>query len=227
MNSAYWRLPLRFFLVLPILCLTLGCPVAKKETKKEKEVPDAEAQAQKEKEILELFKDKEPSDLPAIFFEKGVQTKDDPVGRFVLLRLARDKAAEACEPKRAYDAVDELAKSFDDVDALEMKKDVIVKLSKAAKYPDEFFDLTNDAIKLIDQAAIEDFDAKKYKDNVRERMMEQIERKVKGKEITEEPEEAPKTRVLDLMQALKQSLDSAPAEEKEKPAKRRKVAGKR
>src|SRR5882672_2331514 len=83
------------------------------------------------------------------------------------------------------------------------------------------------AIKLIDQAAIEDFDAKKYKDNVRERMMEQIERKVKGKEITEEPEAAPKTRVLDLMQALKQSLDSAPAEEKEKPAKRRKVAGKR
>ena len=121
MNSAYWRLLRRSFLVLPILCLTLGCPLAKKETKKEKEVPDAEAQAQKEKEILELFKDKEPSDLPAIFFEKGVQTKDDPVGRFVLLRLARDKAAEACEPKRAYDAVDELAKSFDDVDALEMK----------------------------------------------------------------------------------------------------------
>ena len=30
-----------------------------------------------------------------------------------------------------------------------------------------------------------------------------------------------------LMQALKQSLESAPAEEKEKPAKRRKVAGKR
>ena len=41
------------------------------------------------------------------------------------------------------------------------------------------------------------------------------------------PEEAPKTRVLDLMQALKQSLEGAPAEEKEKPAKRRKVAGKR
>jgi len=37
------------------------------------------------------------------------------------------------------------------------------------------------AIKLIDQAAIEDFDAKKYKDNVRERMMEQIERKSKAR----------------------------------------------
>ena len=84
------------------------------------------------------------------------------------------------------------------------------------------------AVKLIDQAATEDFQPKKYKDNVRERMQEQIERKVEGKQITEEPEEAPKTKVLDLMQALKQSLAEGPAaNEKEKPAKRRKVAGKR
>src|SRR5213083_997204 len=87
------------------------------------------------------------------------------------------------------------------------------------------------AIKLIDQAAIEAFDAKKYKDNVRDRMMEQIERKVEGKQITEEPEEAPKAKVLDLMAALRQSLagggPAAAAEEKEKPVKRRKVAGKR
>ena len=81
------------------------------------------------------------------------------------------------------------------------------------------------AIKLIDQAATEEFHPEKYKDNVRARMLEQIERKVEGKEIVEEPEEAPKARVLDLMQALKQSLGAAPAEEK--PAKRRKVAGKR
>jgi len=81
------------------------------------------------------------------------------------------------------------------------------------------------AIKLIDQAATEEFHPEKYKDNVRARMLEQIERKVEGKQIVEEPEEAPKARVLDLMQALKQSLGAAPAEEK--PAKRRKVAGKR
>jgi DNA end-binding protein Ku len=84
------------------------------------------------------------------------------------------------------------------------------------------------AVKLIEQAATEEFQPEKYKDNVRERMMEQIERKVEGKQIIEEPEEAPKTKVLDLMQALRQSLETAPAaEEKEKPARRRKVAGKR
>ena len=83
------------------------------------------------------------------------------------------------------------------------------------------------AVKLIDQAATDEFHPEKYKDHVRDRIMEQIERKVEGKQITEEPEEAPKTKVLDLMQALRQSLEGAPAEEKEKPAKRRKVAGKR
>jgi DNA end-binding protein Ku len=87
------------------------------------------------------------------------------------------------------------------------------------------------AIKVIDQGATDEFHPEKYHDTVRERMMEQIERKVEGKQITEEPEEAPKTRVLDLMQALKQSLGGAAASEKReskatsKPAKRKKVAG--
>src|SRR5881394_2317819 len=84
------------------------------------------------------------------------------------------------------------------------------------------------AIKLIDQAATEEFQPEKYKDNVRERMQEQIERKVEGKQITEEPEEAPKARVLDLMQALKQSLEGQkekPEAKPARPAKRRKVAG--
>ncbi len=86
------------------------------------------------------------------------------------------------------------------------------------------------AIKLIDQAATEEFHPEKYKDNVRERMQEQIERKVEGKQITEEPEEAPKARVLDLMQALRQSLEGEKAEKADaksaaKAPKRRKVAG--
>ena len=81
------------------------------------------------------------------------------------------------------------------------------------------------AIKLIDQAATEAFQPEKYKDNVRERMQEQIERKVEGKQITEEPEEAPKAKVLDLMQALKQSLEGTEAKAAAKPSKRRKVMG--
>ena len=62
------------------------------------------------------------------------------------------------------------------------------------------------AVQLIEQAATETFKADKYEDTVKQRILEQIQRKVDGKEIIEEPTEAPKTQIIDLMEALKQSL---------------------
>jgi DNA end-binding protein Ku len=62
------------------------------------------------------------------------------------------------------------------------------------------------AIKFIDQGTSEEFRPQEYKDNVRRRILDQIQQKVEGKEITEEPTEAPKTQILDLMEALKASL---------------------
>ena len=80
------------------------------------------------------------------------------------------------------------------------------------------------AVQLIQQQAGGQFEPEKYEDEVKKRILEQIERKVEGKEITEEPEEAPKTKVIDLMQALKASLKEGGGKEERKPAKR-KVAG--
>lgn len=84
------------------------------------------------------------------------------------------------------------------------------------------------AVQLIQQAASEAFEPAKYEDTVKKRILEQIERKVEGKEITEEPAEAPKTQIIDLMEALKASLakgkGSAGAERK--PAKRAEAAAK-
>ncbi|MGH6805218.1 MAG: Ku protein, partial [Methyloceanibacter sp.] len=78
------------------------------------------------------------------------------------------------------------------------------------------------AVQLIQQQAGGQFEPAKYEDEVKKRILEQIERKVQGKEITEEPTEAPKTQIIDLMEALKASLakgkGSAGAERK--PAKR-------
>ena len=76
------------------------------------------------------------------------------------------------------------------------------------------------AVQLIQQAATEEFQPEKYEDNVKKRILEQIERKVEGKEITEEPTEAPKTQIIDLMEALKASLARGPAGAERKPAKR-------
>jgi len=77
------------------------------------------------------------------------------------------------------------------------------------------------AIKVIDQSASDEFKPENYKDNVRRRILDMIQQKVDGKEITEEPTEAPKTQILDLMEALKASLGKGKgAAGDRKPAKR-------
>ena len=54
-----------------------------------------------------------------------------------------------------------------------------------------------------------------YGDEVRQRMQEQIERKVAGEEITTRPSEEPQTQIIDLMEALKASLAQGTGKGKE------------
>jgi DNA end-binding protein Ku len=76
------------------------------------------------------------------------------------------------------------------------------------------------AVQLINQAVSDAFRPENYEDNSRKRIKEQIDLKVEGKEIVEEPEEAPKTQIIDLMEALKASLAKGGATGERKPAKR-------
>ncbi len=66
------------------------------------------------------------------------------------------------------------------------------------------------AKQLIAQTASDTFDPEKYKDTVRERVMEAIQRKVDGQDITSDIKPDGGTKILDLMEALKASL-AAPA----------------
>jgi DNA end-binding protein Ku len=88
------------------------------------------------------------------------------------------------------------------------------------------------AVQFIKQSASEDFRPEKYEDEVRKRILAQIERKVEGKEITAVSEEEPKTQIIDLMDALKKSLAkeaageaSGAAQERKRSAPKRKAAG--
>jgi DNA end-binding protein Ku len=77
------------------------------------------------------------------------------------------------------------------------------------------------AAQLVEQGASDHFRPAGYEDNVRKRILEQIQRKVEGEEITEEPAEAPKAQIIDLMEALKASLRArGVGAEGRKPAKR-------
>jgi DNA end-binding protein Ku len=80
------------------------------------------------------------------------------------------------------------------------------------------------AIQLIDQAAAESFDATQFRDEVREKTMELIQKKIEGQEITAAPVEESKTKIIDLMAALKASIEG---DVERKPAARagRKATG--
>ena len=74
------------------------------------------------------------------------------------------------------------------------------------------------AIQLIDQAVSEGFEPTQFKDDVREKTLELIQQKVDGEEITAAPAEESKTKIIDLMAALKASIEES--EEERKPATR-------
>jgi DNA end-binding protein Ku len=61
------------------------------------------------------------------------------------------------------------------------------------------------AKQLIEQSATDEFRPENYHDTVRERVLEAIQQKVQGQEITEEAA-PPETKIIDLMDALKASL---------------------
>ena len=73
------------------------------------------------------------------------------------------------------------------------------------------------AKQLIEQTSNEAFEPQKYKDTVRERVLETIQRKVEGQDIT--AAEAPQDqggKIIDLMEALKASLDKTAAKSAER-----------
>jgi DNA end-binding protein Ku len=75
------------------------------------------------------------------------------------------------------------------------------------------------AVQLISQATSETFQPDKYSDEVRERTLELIQKKIDGEDITQIESEEPKGQIIDLMEALKASLAGSKDEDKRKPAK--------
>ncbi len=91
------------------------------------------------------------------------------------------------------------------------------------------------AKQIIQQIAAETWHPEKYKDEVQARMLNLIQQKVEGQEITIAPE-APAGKVIDLMEALKASLgmaagggaaESKPAKAEKEEAPKKKAASKK
>ena len=109
-----------------------------------------------------------------------------------------------------------------------------IERGKDAKFRDAEMGL---ALKLIDGLTAETFTPEEFTDEYRERVLAMITAKVEGEEIVSALPEAPKARVIDLMEALQQSLAAptrpkkplarAGKEAKVAPAPKRAQAGKR
>ncbi|MCZ6915470.1 MAG: Ku protein [Gemmatimonadetes bacterium] len=74
-------------------------------------------------------------------------------------------------------------------------------------------------VQLIEQAKIDRFEPEKYRDDVRERMLDLIQKKIDGEDITQIVSEEPKGQIIDLMEALKASLARETGGEERKGAK--------
>jgi DNA end-binding protein Ku len=86
------------------------------------------------------------------------------------------------------------------------------------------------ALRLIDELANPEFRPDQYHDEYRGRVLSVVEQKVEGKEITSAQPQVERTQVIDLMEALKQSLESRvskgeSAAGKKTPAKAKRTAG--
>jgi DNA end-binding protein Ku len=69
------------------------------------------------------------------------------------------------------------------------------------------------AVQLIEQASVDDFKPEQFEDSVAARILKLIEKKIEGEEITSAPDVEPEGKIIDLMEALKASLDSKEAKD--------------
>ena len=126
-------------------------------------VPADAAQAEATKLIKEVYGDQwaaakattEKQALAEKLLGKANESKDDPASQFVLLRLARDIATHANDEETAFQAIDSMAETFQ-VDALEMKMEVLTKVAKAAQNPARHKSIAGEALKLVDKAIGQD-----------------------------------------------------------------------
>jgi DNA end-binding protein Ku len=75
------------------------------------------------------------------------------------------------------------------------------------------------AVRLIDGLTNEAFEPDQYRDEYRDRVMELVQKKVEGEQITTAAAPAPRPQVIDLMEALQASLSRRPAGAKKPLAK--------
>lgn len=130
-------------------------PVLCRVQDKKQAVPDVNAQKQAEKAIKSIYTDEykaRDSQKRIEFAEKLLNQADDTkewVDKYVLLREARDIAAEA-DVGVAFAAIDKLADAFD-IKPVEMKRDVLGKARSNVRTPEAAGKLAEAGLRVVQE----------------------------------------------------------------------------
>jgi len=147
--------------VLVAMTFVVTAPVAFAQEKTP--VPDAASQAKAQELVRGVYGQEyaaaetsaERLALAKKMLDEAAKTKDDPVGHFILLRIAKDVAVLAGDAETALEAVDQLVQTFD-VDPIQTKVDCLEKVARAAKPSSQHGPLAEQAFSLVDAAVAED-----------------------------------------------------------------------
>lgn len=143
-------------MILPLAILVLSATLGPQEARAP--VPEAAAQKKAEKTVRDLFTadyaKRDPDSRRALaekLLKSGLETANDPVSRYVLLREARDFAVLALDFETAFAAVDALAASFE-VKREELKEECLKAGRKGAKAPEDAARVANGYLSLAESA---------------------------------------------------------------------------
>jgi WD40 repeat protein/serine/threonine protein kinase len=121
----------------------------------EAEQKEAEGLIRKEFKAEFAKKPAERGPLAHELLRKARETNDDPAGRFVLLREARDVAAQAGDASTALEAIDEIDRLYE-VDALDMRVTALLTAGRLAIAPSAARAFVESALAVLDDAIAAD-----------------------------------------------------------------------
>lgn len=131
---------MRYLWIAQLLCVIVGPGVLRAESASANApVPSAEAVAASMKTIQQVYKDdiarakssEQKVTLSKKFLHDAIETTNDPTGRYALLGMARDTAADAGETDVALAALDEMSNAYR-IDALDAAMSTLAKLARSA-----------------------------------------------------------------------------------------------
>src|ERR671925_528684 len=180
------------------------------------EEKELEALEGEDSQAIEISEFVPLSTVDPIYYEKGYYLGPDKGGEkpYRLLAEAMNKAGKVALAKFIMRGKENLVLVRPAMDGLMLHTmyfaDEVRNFDEICKAE------TNLAIRLIDELSSDEFHPEQFEDEYRQRVLELVEQKAQGKQITVAKPQAPRAQVIDLMSALKESLGKQPAKERKR-----------